>query len=344
MKAWIIKAGSTSLDGLVLVDKPEPIPGPGEILVRMHAASLNFRDLLIPAGKYFGGAAAVDTIALSDGSGEVVACGPGVSRFQTGDRVAGTFFRNYIDGPPAPVERPALGAPAGAVAVDGVLAEYVVFHQEDAVLIPANHSYIEAATLPCAGVTAWHALMIAGRPLRVGDTVLTLGTGGVSLHALQFAKAAGANVVSTSSSEEKQARLQQLGAIATVNYKTHPQWSDQILNATGGRGADCVVEVGGAGTLKQSMLALAHAGKIAMIGVLAGFAGDTNPHAMMLKGGSLHGIFVGNRAMFEQMNRAIEVNDIHPVIDRVFAFGEAAQAYRHLQSQAHFGKVVISIV
>lgn len=338
MKAYIVKAGSTSIDGIVLVDKPQPKPGAGEILVRMHAASLNFRDLLIPAGRYFGGVLGVDTIPLSDGAGEVVAAGAGVTRFVTGDRVAGTFFRNYIDGPPAPVERPALGVP-----VDGVLAEYVVFHQDDAVLIPANHSYIEAATLPCAGVTAWHALMVAGRPLKAGDSVLTLGTGGVSLHALQFAKAAGASVIGTSSSEEKQARLQQLGAAATINYNTYPDWSQEVLKATGGRGVDCVVEVGGAGTLKQSMLALAHAGKIAMIGVLSGFAGDTNPHPVMLKGGNMHGIFVGNRAMFEQMNRAIEVNDIHPVIGRVFPFAEAVEAYRYLQSQAHFGKVVISI-
>jgi NADPH:quinone reductase-like Zn-dependent oxidoreductase len=338
MKVFVIKAGSTSLDGLVQTDRPEPTPGPGEILVKMHAASLNFRDLLIPAGRYFGGVLTADTIPLSDGTGEVVGVGPGVARFTLGDRVAGTFFRNYIDGPPAPVERPALGAP-----LDGVLAELVVFNQQDAVRIPANLDFHEAATLPCAGVTAWNALMVSGKPLKAGDTVLTLGTGGVSLHALQFARAAGARVIATSSHADKLARLQTLGAAAVINYKTHPEWHEEVLKATAGHGVDCVVEVGGAGTLGQSMRALAHAGKIGMIGVLSGFEGDTNPHPVMLKGGSMHGIFVGNRAMFEQMNRAIEVNDIHPVIDRVFPFAEAVAAYRHLQSQAHFGKVVISI-
>ena len=179
MKAFVIKAGSTSFEGLVQEERPHPTPGPDEILVRMQAASLNFRDLMVARGHYFNGPVRHDVVALSDGAGEVIETGTGVSRFKPGDRVAGTFFRNYIDGPPAPVERPALGAPA-----DGVLTEYVVFNQEDAVHIPANLSYVEAATLPCAGVTAWHALMVAGRPLRAGDTVLILGSGGVSLQAL----------------------------------------------------------------------------------------------------------------------------------------------------------------
>ncbi len=264
--------------------------------------------------------------------------GSSVTRFKPGDRVAGTFFRNYIDGPPAPVERPALGVP-----LDGVLAEYVAFNQENAVHIPANLSFAEAATLPCAGVTAWNELMLSGRPLKAGDTVLVLGTGGVSLQALQFARAAGARVLVTSSSDEKLARAKLLGAAATINYKTTPSWHEEVMKVTHGLGADCVVEVGGAGTLKSSMLSLAYAGKIAMIGVLSGFDGDTNPHPVMLKGGSMHGVFVGSRAMFEQMNRAIEVNDIHPVIDQVFNFTDTVQAFNYMQSQAHFGKVVISI-
>ncbi len=304
----------------------------------MRAASLNFRDLMIPLGKYFGGPVPRDLIPLSDGAGEVVAIGSGVTRFKVGDRVAGTFFRNYLEGPPAAVERPTLGSP-----VDGVLAEFVVFNQQDAVRIPANHSFAEAATLPCAGVTAWNALMISGCPIRAGDTVLVLGTGGVSLHALQLAQAAGARVIATSSTPEKEKRLRALGAATTINYKANQEWSKEVLQATGGAGVDCVVEVGGAGTLRQSMLALAYAGKIAMIGVLSGFAGDTNPHTVMLKGGNIHGIFVGNRAMFEQLVRAVEVNDIHPVIDRVFRFGETVAAFQYLQSQAHFGKVVIDI-
>lgn len=337
MKAFVVKAGSTSLDGLAPVELPTPSAGPGEILVAMRAASLNFRDLAIVNGRYFGGALPKDLVALSDGAGEVAAVGAGVTRFKVGDRVAGTFFRGYVDGPPVAVG-PALGSP-----VDGVLAEYVVFNQNDAVHIPRNHSFIEAATLPCAGVTAWHALMAAGRPIKAGETVLVLGTGGVSLHALQIAQAAGARVIATSSNPEKEAKLKTLGAVATVNYKAHPEWHQEVLKANGGAGVDCVVEVGGAGTLKQSILSLGVGGKVSLIGVLSGHAGDTNPHGLMLKGGSLHGIFVGNRAMFEQLVRAIETNDIHPVIDRVFRLEETVDAFRYLQSQAHFGKVGISI-
>ena len=338
MKAFVIKAGATTFDGLTQVERPKPAAGPGEILVEMRAATVNYRDLAIPLGKYFGGVVQSDLIPLSDGAGEVVAIGAGVTRFKVGDRVCGTFFRNYIDGPPGAPNRPALGSP-----VDGVLAEYVLYHEQDAVQIPANLTYIEAATLPCAGVTAWHALMEAGKPIRPGDTVLVLGTGGVSLQALQFAKAAGARVLVTSSSDEKLKRAKAMGADGLINYKQHPEWSGEVLRLTQGRGVDCVVEVGGAGTLKQSMIAVAPAGKVALIGVLSGREGDTNPHTLMLKGGSLHGIFVGNRAMFESMNRAIEANDIHPVIDKVFSFSQAREAYEYQMSQAHFGKIALTI-
>lgn len=338
MKAYIIKAGSTSFDGLVPVDLPKPSAGPGEILVAMKAASLNFRDLLVPLGRYFGGPVPKDLVPLSDGAGEVIAVGSEVSRFKVGDRVCGTFFRNYVDGLPAAVERPALGSP-----VDGVLAEHVVFNQQDAVKMPDNLTFIEAATLPCAGVTAWHALVVAGRPIKAGDTVLVLGTGGVSLQALQLARAAGARVLVTSSDDKKLERARHLGASGLINYKTTPEWHTEVMKLTNGHGADCVIEVGGAGTLKSSMLSLAYAGKIAMIGVLSGFQGDTNPHPVMLKGGNMHGIFVGSRVMFEQMNRAIEANDIHPVIDKVFNFDQCVEAFTHMQSQAHFGKVVIAI-
>lgn len=338
MKAFIIKAGSTSFEGLVQSERPMPTPAAGEILVEMRAASLNFRDLLVPLGRYFGGPVPQDLVPLSDGAGEVVALGAGVSRFKVGDRVCGTFFRNYVDGPPSKADRPALGSP-----VDGVLAEYVVFNERDVVHAPSNLSFIEAATLPCAGVTAWHALMAAGRPLKPGDNVLVLGTGGVSLQALQLAKAAGARVFVTSSSDSKLARAKALGASGVINYKTTPEWQDEVMKLTDGHGADCVVEVGGAGTLKRSMQSLAFAGKIGLIGVLSGFEGDTNPHTLMLKGGSLHGIFVGNRSMFEQMNRAIEANDIHPVIDKVFTFSQTAEAFAYMQSQSHFGKVALTI-
>lgn len=338
MKAFVIKAGSTSFEGLQLEEREKPTPGPSEILVEMKAASLNYRDLMIPLGVYMGGPLSDDAIALSDGAGEVVALGEGVTRFKEGDKVAGTFFRNWIDGPPSQEDRPALGA-----GVDGVLAEYTVFHENDAVHIPANHSYAEAATLPCAGVTAWHALMVAGRPIKTGDTVLALGTGGVSIFALQLAQAAGARVIITSSSDEKLAKAKELGASSLINYNTNPEWEKEVLSATQNRGVDCVVEVGGLGTLTKSMTSLAMAGKVCMIGFVAGREGEANPQQVIRSGGSLHGIFVGNRAMFEQMNRAIEVNDIHPAIDKIFGFEDAIESYTYLQSQVHVGKVVISI-
>lgn len=338
MKAFVIKAGSTTLDGIVPVEADQPEAGPGEILVAMKAASINYRDLAIPLGLYFGGPVSRDTIPLSDGTGEVITVGEGVSRFRPGDRVAGTFFRDYVDGPPRFLGEASLGSP-----IDGALCEYMVLNERDAVHIPAHLSFQEAATLPCAGVTAWNALMVAGKPLQAGQTVLTLGTGGVSVHAVQLASAAGATVISTSSSDAKLEKVKALGATHTINYKNHPEWQDKVMELSGGHGADVVVEVGGAGTLGRSMQSLAFGGKIAMIGVLSGFEGDTNPHGVMLKGGNMHGIFVGSRAMFENLNRALEARDIHPVIDRVFGFDEAPEAYAYMQSQGHFGKIVISI-
>lgn len=338
MKAYVIRAGSTSPQGLELIEREEPQAGPHDILVKMRAASLNFRDLAIMAGKYIGGPVARDTIPLSDGAGEVIAVGADVTRFSIGDRVAGTFFRNHIDGPPAMMFDRSLGSP-----LDGNLCEYAVFNEQDAVLIPANLSYEEASTLPCAGVTAWHALMAAGKPLQAGQRVLTLGTGGVSMLALQIARAAGAEVISTSSSDEKLARARELGAHHTINYSANPEWHENVMAMTAGKGVDCVVEVGGAGTLARSMQSIGYGGKISMIGVLSGFEGDTNPHPVMFKGGSMHGIFVGNRSMFEALNRAIEINDIHPAIDKVFSFDEAAGAIAHMHGQSHFGKIVIAI-
>jgi NADPH:quinone reductase-like Zn-dependent oxidoreductase len=338
MKAFIIKKGSTSMDGLVQVELDKPEAGPGEILVEIHAVSLNFRDLAVPKGFYIGGPVPRDIIPLSDGTGKVVAVGSGVSRFKAGDRVAGTFFRNCVDKLPNPLADAALGA----MGVDGVLAEYVVFNEQDAVHVPANLSYAEASTLPCAGLTAWNALMVAGKPLKAGDTALLLGTGGVSLQALLLAKAAGARVVITSSSEDKLAHARKLGADLLINYKAYPEWDQEVMKLTQGKGVECVVETGGAGTIARSMRSLAQGGKISLLGVLTR-EGDTNPHTLMLKSGNLHGVFVGNRNMFEQLNRAIEFNDIHPVIDRVFRFDETIEAYAYLKSQAHFGKVVISL-
>jgi NADPH:quinone reductase-like Zn-dependent oxidoreductase len=334
MRAFVVPEGCKSLDELRLVEKPQPVPGQGQLLVRVRAASLNYRDQLVVSGGYFGGTATRDTIPLSDGAGEVIDAGPGVARFKKGDRVAGTFFLGYVDGPPSP--RQARGSPA-----DGMLAEYVLLDEIDAVALPRNLSYEEGATLPCAGVTAWHAL-IETAALRPGDSVLVMGSGGVSIFALQFARAAGASVIMTSSSDDKLARGRTLGASQGINYRRTPDWEKEVLRLTDNSGVDVVVEVGGPGTLARSMQAVAYGGKVTLIGVLAGLQGETNPHPIMRKGASMHGIFVGSRVMFERMNEAIEANDIHPVIDKVFEFEQAADAYRHQQGGA-FGKVVIRV-
>ena len=336
MKAWTIRAGSTGLDGLAMTERETPRPGPGQVLVRVHATSLNYRDQAVVTGNYFGGVLKRDTIPLSDGAGEVVECGAGVTRVRVGDRVAGTFFQVWVDGlPEAPPA--ALGSP-----LDGMLAEYVVLDQQGVVKLPAHFSYDEGATLPCAGLTAWHALVETGH-VRAGQSVLVLGTGGVSIFALQFARMAGARVIVTSASDAKLARAKTLGADAGVNYRDNPDWDKEVLRLTGGRGVDHVIEVGGVGTLARSFRAIGHGGQVSLIGVLAGFEGDTNPHGLMLKGARLQGIFVGNRAMFERMNAALAANVTHPVVDRVFGFEQAVDAWRHQWERKHFGKVVIRV-
>jgi NADPH:quinone reductase-like Zn-dependent oxidoreductase len=337
MKVMVIPSGGRSIDALRRADRPDPEPRPGQILVRVRATSLNYRDQAVITGNYFGGVVQSDLVPLSDGAGEVVAVGSGVTRFRTGDRVAGTFFLGWHDGPPRG-PYPA----RGATPVDGMLAEYVLLDEQDAVRIPSSLSFEQAATLPCAGATTWHAL-VETCGVRPGDTVLALGTGGVANFALLFGRAAGARVILTSSSDEKLERARALGAWGGINYRQHPDWEQELLRLTDGAGATHVIETGGAGTLAKSMQAVAYGGHIALIGVLAGFVGDTNPHPIMRKGASLHGIFVASRAMFERMNTAIEVNGLQPVIDRVFDFEEAAEAYRYQQSASLFGKVVIRI-
>jgi len=331
MRAWIVPAGCTSLEALRMVDRPEPVAGPGQVLVRIHVASLNYRDQAVVRGQYFGGATPRDLVPLSDGAGEVVAVGPDVTTVAVGDRVAGTFFQPRPQGPAA------LGSP-----LDGVLSELAVFVEGGVVKLPDALGYEAAACLPCAGVTAWHALFVAGRPIVPGETVLVLGTGGVSMLALQLARAAGARVVATSSSDEKLAQAVALGATDTINYVTTPQWDRDVLRVTGGRGVDCVIEIGGAGTLGRSFQSLARGGKIALIGFLAGPHGETAPHPLMSKAGTLHGIFVGDRPMFEALLRAVIINRIMPPVDRAFAFEEAASAYAY-QAAGAFGKVVIRV-
>ncbi len=336
MKAYEIPKAPTSLEDLRLVDRPNPTPGPSDVLVRIRAAALNYRDHAIMTGKYRYGVDH-DTIPCSDAAGEVVSIGANVTRFKPGDRVIPSFFQLWIDGAP-PKSRRALGSP-----LDGTLAEFVSLHEDGWVAMPKNLSFEEAATLPCAGATAWNALMFAGTRVKPGDTVLCIGTGGVSMFALQIARAAGARVIVTSSSDAKIERARVLGASDGVNYKTHPDWEKEVLALTGGRGVDCVIENGGMGTLARSFECVGYGGKVALIGVLAGREGNANPHDLMFKSASLHGIGVGSRAILEQLIQAIEVNKIKPVIEKVFPFDHALDAFR-LQASGNFlGKIAIAV-
>lgn len=322
------------IDNLVQVDVPEPAPGHGQVLVRMKAFSLNYRDLLVTKGQY-NPRLRRPMVPLSDGAGEVVALGPGVDRFRVGDRVAGIFTQTWLAGAMTAADgRTALGG-----ALDGVAADYVVFDQDGLVAVPTHLSFEEAATLPCAGVTAWNATMVAGG-LRAGESVLVMGSGGVSVFALQLAHLAGARIVATSGSEEKLERLARLGAHLTINYKTTPDWDAPVRKATAGEGVDLVVEVGGAGTMARSLKAVRVGGRIVAIGVLAG-PGDWSHLPLVMKGVSLHGILVGSRRMFEDLNRTLSLHGIHPVIDRVFAFGELREAMHAMETGAHFGKIVV---
>lgn len=327
---------ATKIEDLTLTEAASPEPQHGQAKIRVRAVSLNYRDLMVATGKYGRTPPRSGLIPCSDGAGEVIEVGPGVSRVKVGDRVAGIFHQKWLGGPPSDEIPPcALGGD-----LDGMLAEEVVLDADGVVRIPAALSFEEAATLPCAAVTAWEALL-GPRPLVAGQTVLTLGTGGVSIFAIQFAKAAGAKVIATSSSEEKLARLKSFGVDQVVNYKTTPEWGKRVLELTGGRGVDHVVEVGGGGTMDQSLTAVTRGGQIHLIGVLT--QGQINPLRLLTRAITLRGVYVGSRDMFEAMNRAIDANGIKPVIDRVFTFEEAQQAYQHLKSGSHFGKIVIRV-
>lgn len=323
------------LDHLAVADRPEPTPGPGQVLVAVKAVSLNYRDLLVAKGLY-NPRMPLPRVPCSDCAGEVVALGEGVLSVKVGDRVCGTFFQDWADGPlTESASKSALGG-----AIDGVLAEKVLLNDHGVVKFPDHLTYDEAATLPCAALTAWNALTTDFDP--AGKTVLLQGTGGVSVFALQFATALGAKVLITSGHDDKLARALGMGATAGVNYKQDPDWDKWAKQQTNGVGVDLVVEVGGAGTLERSVKATRPGGKIALIGVLAGGKGF-DPLGLMMKGVTLRGIYVGSRAMFERMNSAIEKYAIKPVVDRAFAFDQFREAFRYLEDAEHVGKVVIRI-
>jgi NADPH:quinone reductase-like Zn-dependent oxidoreductase len=335
VQAWRYDGGFGA-ENLKIVELPNLSPGPGQALVQVRACSINYRDLAVMRGAYGSGVKA-PLIPLSDGAGEVAAIGPGVTRVKPGDRVAAAFMQAWIEGPPD--DRKANSALGGSI--DGMMAEQVCLNAEGLVHVPEHLSFEEAAALPCAGVTAWHALYRSGG-LKPGESVLLQGTGGVSIFALQFAKMAGARVIATSSSDAKLERLRLMAAYALINYKTTPDWDKPVRDLTNGVGVDHVVEVGGAGTLPLSSKAVRRGGHIALIGVLAG-RGEFDPRLMMIKGVRLQGIYVGSREMFEEMNRAISLAGIRPVIDRVFEFGQLHEALQYMASGAHFGKICLCV-
>jgi NADPH:quinone reductase-like Zn-dependent oxidoreductase len=323
------------LDNLFLADAETRAPGPGEIAVRVHASSLNYHDYIVVLGMI---PATDGRIPMSDGAGIVTATGEGVRDLSVGDHVVSTFFPNWLSGEPC-LEKLAL-VPGDRN--DGYACENVVVAETHFTKAPKGYSHAEAATLPCAALTAWRALVVEGR-MKAGDTVLVQGTGGVSIFALQFAKASGCTVIATSSSDAKLERLRALGADHLINYKSVPQWGHAAQDITGGRGVDHVVEIGGAGTLAESMRASRNGGHISLIGVLAGFQGDVNTAALMSRQIRLVGITVGSREQQQEMIRAIDANGLKPVIDKSFPLEALADAFRYQASAAHFGKICVAI-
>jgi NADPH:quinone reductase-like Zn-dependent oxidoreductase len=337
MRAYQLPKGGAGIEALIEVDRPMPKPLHRQVLVKVIACSLNFRDLGIVRGSYRA-PVRENLIPLSDGAGEVVEVGPGVTRAKTGDKVAGCFFQRWAGGEPGPhVHGSALGG-----SIDGMLAEYVVLEEEGVVKIPAHLSIEEGATLPCAAVTAWEAMMNHAK-LVAGQTVLLQGTGGVSIFGLQLAHAMGIVPIITSSSDDKLERAKALGAACGINYKTTPEWDKAAIAFNSGRGVDQVLEVGGADTLTLSFGAIRVGGKVSIIGGLSGGARDLNPGLIFSKRANVQGISVGSMQTLETMNAAIAASKIKPVIDRVFGFDDVHAAYRHMEAGAHFGKIVVRV-
>lgn len=339
MKSYQL-TGPDGLDALQMVDANVPDIAAGQVLVAMKAWSLNFRDTMMPLGGYPGNdkvATNPPLVPLSDGVGEVIAIGDEVTRFQVGDRVAGIFFGEWLDGD---LEEVHIASALGG-ATDGVLAEQCVFNERSLVKIPDSYSYAQAATLPCAAVTAWQALTLGD--INPEQTLLLMGTGGVSIFALQMAKAYGAKVIITSSSDEKLAQAKALGADLTINYGEYPEWQEEVLRLTDGKGVDHVVEVGGAGTLEKSMMSAKTSGRVSLIGVLTGMPEQNpSPYLILFKRLTLQGIYVGSRKMFEDMNRFLDEHQIKPVIDREFGFDQAREAFEYMSSAQHLGKIIIT--
>ena len=339
MRAWRVE-GAFGLANLRQVELPDPEPGPGEVAVRLRAASINYRDLLMVEGKY-DPRQPLPLVPCSDGAGEVVAFGPGAERrapgLAVGDRVMPIFAQGWLGGRP---RRDVVGTTLGGP-LDGTLAEAMTVRAESVVKVPDHLSDEEAATLPCAAVTAWNALTGApDPPVRAGDTVLALGTGGVSIFALQLARLLGARVIVTSSSDEKLARARELGAWEGINYRTTESWGKRVRELVP-EGVDLVIEVGGGETLPHSLRAVASGGTVALIGVLAGRPAQLDVASVLMRSVRVQGVLVGSREQFEAMNRAIAGHELRPVVDRVFGFDEARDAFAHLAAGRHFGKVVL---
>ncbi len=325
------------IENLRIVESDVPRSADDEVLIRFHAASLNYRDVMVASGTY-NPRMKLPAIPFSDGAGEIIEIGNSVTKWKVGDRVCPIVVRDWFDGGPTAEK---VKTAIGAGSYDGVLREYGAFSSESIVGVPDHLSYVEAATLPCAAVTAWNALVVSGN-VQPGDTVLTLGTGGVSVFAVQLAKLFGAKVIATSSSNDKLDSISKLGADETINYREREDWDKAVLELTDGQGVDHVIEVGGTGTLAKSVKAVRVGGHIAMIGAL-NMSGEFNPIPIFMKGIRLQGIFIGSRQMFEDMNEKIASVGLKPVIDREFAFEDAANALEYMGGGSHFGKIVVRI-